>query len=211
MWLVFLAEALSGTTFSEWGILPRSAKGLLGILTAPFVHADINHIASNTVPILVVGTGLFYFYPTLAWRVLLMINFFTGLWVWMAARASFHIGASGIVYGLVFFMFISGLIRGDKRLLAITLLVTFLYGSLVWGILPVDQSVSWESHLFGSVAGLLAALYYRKEGPVREKYSWELEEEQAALEGDEQPGEVPYYKEGGWYEEEDEENRDIRY
>ena len=125
-------------------------------------------------------------------------------------RAEFlgrHRGASGIVYGLDFFMFISGLIRGDKRLLAITLLVTFLYGSLVWGILPVDQSVSWESHLFGSVAGLLAALYYRKEGPAREKYSWELEEEQAALEGDEQPGEVPYYKEGGWYEEEDEENR----
>jgi len=177
MWLVYLVQVVTRVDFHELGILPRTAEGLVGILTSPFVHSDLNHITSNTIPFLVVGTVLFYFYNTIAWRVLSMIYLFTGFWVWMAARPNYHIGASGLIYGLVCFMFFSGMIRKDRRLLAISLLVTFLYGSLVWGILPVDQSVSWESHLFGSAAGIFAAFYFRKEGPEKEKYSWELEEE----------------------------------
>ena len=176
-WVVFLVQWATGTGFHELGILPRTWKGVAGILTAPFVHEDINHITSNTVPLLVVGTGLFYFYREIAWRVVVMIWLLTGFWVWLAARESYHIGASGLIYGFVCFLFFSGLIRRDRQMLALSLLVTFLYGSMVWGILPVDQHISWEAHLFGSFAGIFAAVVYRKEGPERKKYSWELEEE----------------------------------
>ena len=177
MWVVFLSALVFRLDLHEWGVFPRTLDGIIGIFTSPFIHSDLSHITSNTIPFLVVGTGLFYFYKLIAWRVFMMIYLLTGFWVWLAARPSFHVGASGLIYGLVCFMFFSGLLRKDTRLLAISLLVTFLYGSMVWGILPVDQTVSWESHLFGSAAGIFAAIYYRKEGPEREKYSWELEEE----------------------------------
>ena len=106
-----------------------------------------------------------------------MIWLFTGFWVWLAARDSSHIGASGLIYGFVCFLFFSGLLRKDTRLMAVSLLVTFLYGSMVWGILPVDQSISWESHLFGSIAGIFCAYYYRADGPQRPKSQWEIDEE----------------------------------
>ncbi len=106
-----------------------------------------------------------------------MIWLFTGFWVWLAARDSSHIGASGLIYGFVCFLFFSGLLRKDTRLMAVSFLVTFLYGSMVWGILPVDQSISWESHLFGSIAGIFCAIYYRAEGPQRTKAQWEIDEE----------------------------------
>jgi membrane associated rhomboid family serine protease len=106
-----------------------------------------------------------------------MIWLFTNFWVWLAARPDPHIGASGLIYGFVCFLFFSGVIRRNKSLLAISMLVTFLYGSMVWGILPVSQSISWESHLFGSVAGIFAAIYFRKEGPQRVVKVWEEETE----------------------------------
>jgi hypothetical protein len=106
-----------------------------------------------------------------------MIWLFTGFWVWLLARESAHIGASGLIYGLVCFLFFSGILRKDTRLMAVSLLVTFLYGSMVWGILPIDQSISWESHLFGSVAGFFCAIYFRHEGPQRPKAQWEIDEE----------------------------------
>lgn len=177
LWLIEAYFHWSGTRLIHLGIYPRSINGLTGILTSPFIHADISHLGSNSVPLLLIGTGLFYFYKQIAYAVLRMIWVFTGAWVWLAARPDYHIGASGLVYGLVSFLFFSGLIRKDTRLMAISLLVTFLYGSLVWGILPVDQTISWESHLFGGIAGLLSAIYYRKEGPQRPKAQWELDEE----------------------------------
>lgn len=162
----------------EWGILPRSVEGLVGILTAPFIHADTDHLLANTLPLLVVGTGLFYFYRELAFRVIALVWTFSGAWVWMIARGEYHIGASGLIYGFVTFLFLSGVLRRDTRLMAISLLVVFLYGSMVWGILPIDQRISWESHLLGSVAGIIAALYFRKDGPQKPKPQWQLDEEQ---------------------------------
>jgi len=147
------------------GIEPRTTEGLLGILTAPFEHANYDHLISNTLPLLVVGTGIIYFYREISFSVISMIWLFTGFWVWLVARPEPHIGASGLIYGFVCFLFFSGIFRKNRNLLAISLLVTFLYGSLVWGILPVSQTISWESHLFGSFAGLFAAIYFRKEGP----------------------------------------------
>ena len=144
IWILELIQVNTGIRLLSLGIIPRHAEGLTGIITAPFIHSGFDHLLSNTLPILIVGAGLFYFYPTLAWNVILLIWSFTGLWVWISGRTSSHIGASGLIYGLVSFLFFSGILRKDRRLIAISLLVTFLYGSLVWGIFPVDQSVSWE-------------------------------------------------------------------
>lgn len=162
----------------SWGIHPRQWAGLTGILTAPFIHADYDHLISNSLPLLVVGTVLFHFYRAIAWQVISMIWLLTGFWVWLLARPSTHIGASGLIYGGVIFLFFSGIFRKDMRLMAISFLVVFLYGSLAWGILPLIPDQSWESHLFGSIAGLFSAIYFRKEGPQRKKFQWELEEEQ---------------------------------
>lgn len=165
LWIIKVLEVYFKWNLVNFGIRPRMFEGLIGILTGPFVHANYEHLLSNSLPLLVVGTGLIYFYREIAFRVIILIYLFTGFWVWIAARPDSHIGASGLIYGFVCFLFFSGVFRKDRRLLAISLLVTFLYGSLVWGILPVDQTVSWESHLFGSVAGILCAVYFRKEGP----------------------------------------------
>lgn len=163
------------------GIIPRTISGIPGIIFSPFIHGNYDHLLSNTLPLLIVGSGLIYFYRDIAKNVLGMIWLFTGFWVWLAARKESHIGASGLIYGLVCFLFLSGVLRKDTRLLAVSLLVTFLYGSLVWGILPVEQGISWESHLFGSVAGFFCAFYYRNLGPQRQKAQWEIDEEMELL------------------------------
>ena len=177
LWIIELLSVYFDYRLLWLGVIPRTISGIPGIFFSPFIHGNYEHLLSNTLPLLVVGSGLIYFYGEIAKSVLLMIWFFTGFWVWLAARQESHIGASGLIYGLVCFLFLSGILRKDTRLLAVSLLVTFLYGSLVWGILPVDQSISWESHLFGSIAGFFCAVYYRKLGPQRPKTQWEIDEE----------------------------------
>ncbi len=144
------------------------------------MHGDFSHLLANSVPIIILGSALFYFYKDIAWRILIWAWIFTGLWVWIGARPAYHIGASGIVYALAAFVFVSGVARRHTGLMSLALVVVFLYGSLIWGIFPEffpKEPISWESHLFGLVAGVGLALIYRKEGPQRRKYSWELEEE----------------------------------
>jgi membrane associated rhomboid family serine protease len=177
LWIIKFTEEYFHTNFVFLGIRPRTVEGLIGIFTSPLIHANYDHLLSNTLPLLIVGTGLIYFYRGISLSVITMIWFFTNTWVWLAARPDVHIGASGLIYGFVCFLFFSGVFRRDPRLLAISLLVTFLYGSLVWGILPVSQTISWESHFFGSVAGIFAAIYFRKEGPQRKIKVWEEEPE----------------------------------
>lgn len=181
IWLIEWGAHISGVRMISLGILPRTTEGLAGIITAPFIHGDLDHILSNTAPLLIVSTGMIYFYKELAYRVMATIWLMTGFWVWMFARPEWHIGASGLIYGFVCFLFFSGIFRRDTRLTAISLLVTFLYGSLVWGILPINQLVSFESHLFGSVAGIFSAYYFRLEGPVKPKPQWEIDEENELL------------------------------
>lgn len=177
LWLIELIQVIFSVRFIAFGIIPHRPEGLSGILTSPFIHAGSDHLLANTLPLLIAGTTLFYFYPSLAARVIMLVWILSGIWVWIAGRETSHIGASGLIYGLVFFLFFSGILRKDPRLIAISLLVTFLYGSLVWGIFPIDESMSWESHLFGSIAGIICSFYFRKEGPQRKKAQWEIDEE----------------------------------
>ena len=188
MWLVKIIEITFTVNLMQYGLIPLKTMGLLGIITSPFLHEGFSHLFGNSVPFLVLGGLLFYFYPELAWRVLLLIYLITGIWVWVFARGTgIHIGASGIVNGLAAFLFLSGILRRETKLMAITLLTTFLYGGIIWGIFPQffpQKNISWESHLMGLMAGAMLAIYYKKTGPQRIKYEWETEEDDDA-DGDE--------------------------
>lgn len=176
IWVVKIIELLFDVRFTQLGILPLNARGLPGIILSPFIHADFSHLISNSFPLLVLGSMLFYFYREVARTVLILSLLITGFWVWMLAREAWHIGASGIVYSLAAFLLTSGVIRKHPRLMALSLIVVFLYGGMVWGVLPLRDQVSWESHLMGMISGLLLAIHFRKYGPQRKLYSWELEE-----------------------------------
>lgn len=174
--VIFFMEHQEVVQWRQWGIRPREWKGLVGIISSPFLHGSKEHLFNNSIPLLVLGWSLFYFYRELAWRTIAWIVILGGSWVWLSAReGTNHIGASGLIYGLVTFLFFSGILRKYKPLIAISLFVVFQYGSMVWGILPVQEHISWEGHLWGALAGVLMAYYYRPEGPQRPKFDWEDE------------------------------------
>jgi membrane associated rhomboid family serine protease len=173
MWLVKISEVLFDINFSGLGIYPLTPRGLAGIVFSPFIHSDFNHLFNNSLPFFFLATALFYFYSEVALKVFGWTYFLTGLFVWLAGREASHIGASGLVYGLASFLFFSGILRKHFRLIALSLLIVFLYGSMVWGIFPgVYKNVSWESHMLGFFSGLVLALWYRKEGPQQPVYEW---------------------------------------
>ena len=182
MWGVFAVEFFFHTSFNSYGILPRDFIGLRGVLLAPFIHGDFQHILNNTYPVLILGTAIFYFYRKSAKFVVMYSFIMTGIWVWAMARSSFHIGASGLIYAWGAFLFLSGVLNKNKRMMGLSLLVVFLYGSLVWGVLPLEEGVSWESHLFGAIAGLILAYVFRKDGPQRKTFQWEEDEEEYEIE-----------------------------
>lgn len=169
MWSVFLVD-LSGEYYLEtFGIHPRDITGLRGIIFSPFIHGDWEHLVNNTYPMLFLGTAIFYFYRKVAMRVFIYSMMITGIWVWIGARQSFHIGASGMIYSFAAFLFFSGVFNKNLRMMGLSLLIVFFYGSMVWGVLPIQPGVSWESHLFGGIAGLGLAWLYRNEGPKKKK------------------------------------------
>ncbi len=176
LWTVWLLELAFDLELHTWGIFPKEARGLRGIFLSPFLHGDFRHLINNSIPLLVLGTALFYFYRPVAARVTVLSVLITGIWVWVAARPAYHIGASGLIYSLAAFLFTSGIIRKHPRLMALSLLVVFLYGGMVWGVFPVAERISWESHLMGLFSGVLLAIFFRGQGPQRRRYSWELEE-----------------------------------
>lgn len=177
LWVIRIFEDVEKVNLSWYGLYPRTIQGLLGIITSPLLHADFPHLISNTIPLLILGTIILFFYYSIAFQVFFWVYLMTGIWVWAAGRESYHIGASGIVYGFITFLFFSGVFRKDTRLLALSLFVTFLYGSTIWGILPLQNGISWESHMLGSLAGLITAYNFRKEGPPPRKYDLGEEEE----------------------------------
>jgi membrane associated rhomboid family serine protease len=162
-----------------FGVRPRELDGLAGILFAPLVHGGFAHLIANSVPLLVVGTAMLYLYPNASLRVLPAVYLGPGIAVWLFGRGGTHLGASGLVYGLVSYIFIAGLIRRDRRAIAASLLVCFMYGTLAWGVLPIKPGVSWETHLAAALIGLVLALALRRlDVPPRHRYTWEDEHDE---------------------------------
>ena len=181
MWVVKIAEISFGIDLGRWGLMPHTAQGLLGILTMPFLHGSWDHLIANSVPVIVLGTALYYCYPTLAHRVMLFSYLGSGLLTWCLGHpASIHVGASALIYSLNLFLIVSGFIRGNRQLIVISLIMVFLYGSFIWGMIPslaIPQHISWEGHLSGAIIGVFLALLLRKEGPQKEVYHWDEDDE----------------------------------
>jgi membrane associated rhomboid family serine protease len=169
IWAVHIFRLMSDIDPGDYGIIPRSMYGFRGIFTAPLMHGSTGHIASNSVPLLALGTLTFYFYQRVALRAFWLIYFLTGAAVWLFARPVSHIGASGVVYGLVAFLFWNGITRGSTRSVILSLMVLFFYSGMFVGILPNEEGVSWESHLLGSLSGIFAAFWYKTELEDEEK------------------------------------------
>jgi len=173
IWIVFWFEIRFNVNLNKHGIYPKSFSGLQGVVFSPFIHSGIKHLYSNSIPLFVLSTALFYFYRPIAWKVLGYGILMSGLLTWSIGRPSFHIGASGLIYVLFSFTFFKGIFAKHYRLIALSLLVIFLYGSMVWSILPIQEGVSWEGHLSGLLTGLLFALIFRREIAKPKKYIWE--------------------------------------
>ena len=171
LWLIHVFQWNLNANWAHLGIYPRASHGLIGIITGPLIHGDLEHLFSNTVPLLILGWCLFYFYKDLGYLVLPVVWIGTGLITWFIGRESWHIGASGLIYGLSFFLFFSGILRKYIPLMAISLLVAFLYGSIVFNMLPVAElvyhNISWEGHLSGAITGLLCAVIFKNYGPQK--------------------------------------------
>ncbi|MDD3721246.1 MAG: rhomboid family intramembrane serine protease [Lutibacter sp.] len=170
IWLVYYLEIKFKINFNDFGIYPQTLQGLRGIIFSPFLHGSIEHLFSNSIPLLVMLASLYYFYEGIATKVLLWGIFLTGFLTWTFARPSYHIGASGVVYFLVSFIFFSGVFRKYYRLAAVSLIVVFLYGSTVWYIFPIEEQISWEGHLSGFFVGFIFAFIFKKTGPQPEKF-----------------------------------------
>jgi len=181
MWLVYWAEHLFRFEFHKLGVLPRSIEGLKGILFMPFIHSkeEIQHIVNNSIPTFFLLATLIYFYREIALKVFLYGWLFTGLLLWVYAqnKGSYHIGMSGLIYMLVGFLFVSGVLRKFLPLQAISLFIVFLYGSMIWGVFPMKERVSWEGHLMGLSVGVVLAFLFRENGPQRPKFQYEIEKE----------------------------------
>ncbi len=175
--LVEGVEQVFNLNFVKGGVYPLHLEGLPGIILSPFIHSDFGHLTSNAVPFFILLTALVYYYRKISYRIFFLIYIFSGICVWVGGRAAWHIGASGVVYGLAAFHLVSGFLRNDVRLLTVSVIVVFLYGSMFWGLFPIKPDVSWESHLWGALSGLFLAIYYRKYTVRRKKFDWEDENE----------------------------------
>ncbi len=199
MWTVKIIETSLGYAFSLFGLIPQRVEGLLGIFTLPFLHGNWEHLMANSVPVIVLGTALYYFYPSLANRVMLITYLGSGLLTWCLGNPNTtHVGASALIYGLNLFLIISGFIRGNRQLIVISLIMVFLYGSFIWGMIPslaIPQNISWEGHLSGAIVGIVLALLLRKEGPQKEVHHWEEDdgEKDDSQNEDSESGEKPYW------------------
>ena len=176
-WIVELIEQTFNLSFVQFGIYPLHLKGLPGILFSPFIHAGFNHLISNSVPFFVLMFALIYFYRRISYQIFIQLYILSGICVWLSGREAWHIGASGVIYAMAAFHFVSGIIRNDTRLLTLSVTVVFLYGGMVWGMFPINPDVSWEGHLWGAISGVVLALFYRKYVIRRDKFEWEEEDE----------------------------------
>ena len=161
----------------RFGIFPKSFDGLKGILFMPFIHSGLKHLVNNAIPILILGSALKFFYREIYKEIFIWSWLISGIWLWTIGRPSFHIGASGVVYALASFLFFSGIIRKNNKLISVSLFVVFIYGGMIWGLFPIIESISWEGHVSGAIAGLFLAFWFKKDGPQKMQYYYEIEEE----------------------------------
>ena len=173
IWLVFWYQVRIDHGIKAYGIRPQKLEGLLGIFTSPFLHGDIDHIYNNSIPLFVLTLALFYFYKKIAWKVILFGIIVSGLLTWLIGKTGNHIGASGLIYVLVSFIFFKGIFAKHYRLIALSLMVIFLYGSMIWYVFPIKMGMSWEGHLGGLITGFAFALIFRKQVAKPERYKWE--------------------------------------
>jgi membrane associated rhomboid family serine protease len=157
MWIVFLADYILPGEFATFGIMPRTAEGLKGIVFAPFLHGNWGHLISNTGAVFALTFTLFWCYENIAWKVWILSALLDGALVWLLARTSYHIGMSGVIFALLGFLLATGVFRFSLKTLIISGVIFFLYGGALWGVLPKDPNVSWEAHLFGVIAGVFLA------------------------------------------------------
>lgn len=176
--------------FTQLGVYPMQQRGMLGIFTHPLVHSSFSHLFANTIPLFFLSWCLFYFYRSIASIIFFAIWIGAGILTFLIGKPGWHIGASGIVYGLAFFLFFSGILRKHIPLIAISLLVTFLYGGLVWNMFPqfAQITTSWEGHLSGAIAGTLCAIGFMNYGPQRPDPFIDEEEEEEGEETIEEEG-----------------------
>lgn len=171
---MYWVEVTFNFNFNPYGIRPRTFVGLRGILFSPFIHGSVQHLWSNSLPLLILSMALLYFYKPIAWKIFVFGGILTGSLTWVIAENGTHIGASGIVYLLASFLFFKGINSKNYRLMALSLIVVFVYGSLIWGVLPGQEGISWEGHLSGVVSGGVFAFIFRNYNLIPEKkYSWE--------------------------------------
>lgn len=167
MWIVYKLDVAYGLHLYLYGVFPRQLHGLMGLLTTPLIHDTENyyHVFENTIALIFFGTMVFYFYRKVAWRVLGLSWVLNGLLVWLFSKPVYHVGMSGVIYGLAFFMITGSIIRKNRQLTGLNFLIIFLYGSIFWGIFPLVPQVSWESHLAGALIGTVLGLIYKKVVP----------------------------------------------
>ena len=187
LWVIKILDNFFGLNLWKLGVNPSDLQGLIGIFTSPLIHGSYEHLISNTPAIIILGTALIYGYPRSWWIVLPIVWVITGLGVWFTARPVFHFGASGLTYGLMFFIFIIGILRRDRVAIALSLLVFFLYGTMIWGIFPHKVGISNETHLWGAGLGALCAIILRNRDPSPpvKRYEWEDEDVNDQIIGDE--------------------------
>ena len=175
IWIVFWIEIRFGYRFNTLGVFPRTVSGLRGVVFSPFIHGSLEHLYHNSTPLLVLSTALFYFYRPIAWKVILLGILFSGLFTWGIGSAGYHIGASGLIYVLMSFMLFKGIFSKHYRLTALSFLVIFLYGSMLWYVFPIKENMSWEGHLSGLLVGFIFALVFKTSIAKPPKYVWEQE------------------------------------
>ena len=175
IWALKLVELAFGMDLYHLGVYPRTQSGLLGIVTAPFIHGSWQHLIGNTLPTVLLGSMLIYGYPKSRFWALAGIWLLSGAGVWLFARSSYHFGASGLTHGMFFYLFVGGILRRDRRSAALLMVAFYMYGGMLLTILPRDPGVSFESHLFGALAGGFLAWAFRNWDPKpgRKRYSWE--------------------------------------
>ncbi len=176
IWSVYWYEVAAGVNLNDYGIYPRKLWGLRGVVLSPFIHGSVEHLYNNTIPLAILLAFLFYFYEKVALKVLVYGVLLSGLLTWTIGRPSYHIGASGVIYVLASFIFFKGILAKYFRLVALSLVIVFIYGSMIWYIFPVREEISWEGHLAGFITGLILAFLIKTEVPEVRKYDWERDD-----------------------------------